>query len=87
MSEILIKLGKAIRRRRKALGLSQEELGKAAGLGRTVVSSFERGSFSELGVRKVDRLAHALGLELCLRDASPWPTLDDLQMDAEEDTP
>jgi|GEM_PF-5542508 len=83
MSETLLRFSAGIRKRRKSLGLSQTELGLAAGLSRTVISSLERGAYMELGVRKIDRIATALGLELCLRDASPLPTLDELQHEPE----
>lgn len=83
MSETLRRISEGIRKRRKALGLSQAELGRAVGLSRTAVSSLERGAYTELGVRKIDRVATALGLELCLRDASPMPTLDELQREPE----
>ncbi len=83
MSEALRRIGEGIRRRRKALGMSQAELGQQVGLSRTVVSSLERGAYLELGVRKIDRVAWALGLELCLRDASPLPTLDELRQEEE----
>ncbi len=83
MSTSLEAIGATIRTRRKALGLSQTELGRMAGVPRTVISSLERNAYMELGVRKVDRVATALGLELCLREASPLPTLDELLREAE----
>lgn len=83
MSTALQGIGATIRRRRKALGLSQTELGRMSGVPRTVISSLERNAFMELGVRKIDRVATALGLQLCLREASPLPTLDELLQEAE----
>lgn len=83
MSTSLQAIGATIRMRRKALGLSQAELGRMAGVPRTVVSSLERNAYTELGVRKIDRVATALGLELCLREASPLPTLDELLREVE----
>jgi len=83
MSNALQTIGETFRRRRKGLGLSQTELGRVAGVPRTVISSLERNAYTELGVRKIDRVASALGLELCLREASPLPTLDELQQEAE----
>lgn len=83
MSTSLQAIGATIRTRRKALGLSQAELGRMAGVPRTVISSLERNAYMELGVRKIDRVVTALGLELCLREASPLPTLDELLREVE----
>jgi transcriptional regulator with XRE-family HTH domain len=78
MTNVLQTIGATIRRRRKALSLTQTELGRMTGVPRTVISSLERNAYMELGVRKIDRVAMALGLELCLREASPLSTPDEL---------
>ena len=51
-----------LRLRRKAAGLSQEELAHRAGIDRTYVSALERSLYAA-GIDVVDRLAQALGLE------------------------
>ncbi|MFC1943536.1 helix-turn-helix domain-containing protein [Chloroflexota bacterium] len=60
---LLEKLGKSIRSRRLALGISQEELGNRANLDRTYVSGVERGvrnpSFTALV-----KLSEGLGISL-----------------------
>jgi len=65
------RLGLAIKRRREASELSQEELAEIAGLHRTYVSQLERGIKSP-SVRVLVKVAGALGCEAweLLREAS-----------------
>ena len=51
--------------RREALGLSQRELAKRAGICHTVISRIESGRH-KTSVETLQRLAHALGLRLVL---------------------
>jgi transcriptional regulator with XRE-family HTH domain len=51
-----------LRLRRKALGLSQEELAHRAQIDRTYVSALERSLYAA-GIDVLDRLATALGVE------------------------
>ena len=55
-------LGRNVRKRRQAAGLSQEELASRAGLHRTYVSSLERGE-RNVAVENIFALAHALGCQ------------------------
>ena len=50
-------------RRRKALGISQEELADLAGLHRTYVGSIERGE-RNVSIDNIERLADALELDV-----------------------
>jgi len=64
---VLAALGRSVRSRREARGLTQEKLAERAGLGSTYISGIERG-LRNPGIRNVARLAKALGLstsELC----------------------
>ncbi len=63
-------LGCLIKRRREAIGISQEEFAEIAGLHRTYVSQLERGIKSP-SVRVLVRIASALNCEAweLLRDA------------------
>lgn len=65
------RLGLAIKRRREAAGLSQEDFAEVAGLHRTYVSQLERGIKSP-SVRVLAKMAGALGCEAweILREAS-----------------
>lgn len=60
---LLVSLGKVIRERRVALGMSQEELAEKAGLHRTYVSDVERG-IRNLTVGALWFLSNGLGLRL-----------------------
>lgn len=59
---ILIKLGNAIRERRKAKGWSQEELAFQAGLDRTYIGSIERGERNIAALNLV-KIANVLGVK------------------------
>lgn len=61
--ELNILLGNAIKSRRSALGISQEELAARAGLHRTYVSDLERGARNP-SLESVQKLAGALELSL-----------------------
>ena len=58
-SPLLTRVGKRLRKARRAKGLSQEALAHAAGLDRSYVSGLERGEFniSLLALAKVARAA------------------------------
>ena len=60
---LLAALGKVVKERRKALGISQEELAAKSGLHRTYVSDVERG-IRNLTVGAMCFLANGLGLSL-----------------------
>ena len=61
VSETLLQrnLGLAIREKRLALGLSQEELGERCQLHRTYIGAVERGEIN-ITVQNVERIANAL---------------------------
>lgn len=71
-------LSQTIIQYRKAQGLSQTQLAQAAGISRASLSLLERGAATDLGFRKIERVAARLGLELRLQTKSAMPTLDDL---------
>ncbi|MBX9722312.1 MAG: helix-turn-helix domain-containing protein [Candidatus Obscuribacterales bacterium] len=60
---MLVALGKYIRQKRVALGMSQEDLADKAGLHRTYVSDVERG-IRNLTIGACWLLAHGLGVQL-----------------------
>ncbi len=57
-------LGLAVRARREALGLTQQQLAKMGGLSRTTVNLLENGTLSDLGFRKLGLLVDLLGIAL-----------------------
>jgi transcriptional regulator with XRE-family HTH domain len=72
-------VGREVAAARKASGLSQTALGRAAGLSRPTISALERGVIPDLGVQKLIRLLEVLDLELLVRPAGHPVTLDDLK--------
>jgi len=58
-----LRLAASLRARRKALGISQEELADLAGLHRTYVGSIERGE-RNVSIDNIERLADALHLDV-----------------------
>jgi y4mF family transcriptional regulator len=63
MNEALVDLGRFVRERRKANGLTQSELALLAGVGRRFVSELENGKPS-LQVDKVDTILRVFGMQL-----------------------
>ena len=60
----------AVKRERTRLGLTQQALALACGLSRQTVAQVEAGTFSDLGVRKVERMLAALDLSLAVSGAA-----------------
>lgn len=59
--DVRIQIGQAIRRRREALRLSQEELAHRAGVHRTYLGSIERGERNP-AIENLSKIATALGV-------------------------
>ena len=62
-SDVKQRFGKAIRRRRRELDLSQEELAERAELHRTYVSDIERGDRNP-SLENIEKLAKALNIKV-----------------------
>jgi transcriptional regulator with XRE-family HTH domain len=58
---VQVKFGKALRKHRKARGLTQERLGEISGLHFTYVGSVERGE-RNVSIGSIDTVIRALGL-------------------------
>ena len=80
-------IAEALRQRRVAKGLTQDQAASAAGVSRRTLSDFEAGG-DRISLANLNRLLRALGLELAAREASGRPTLDELsdRYRGEEDT-
>ncbi|MCB1622926.1 MAG: helix-turn-helix domain-containing protein, partial [Thiothrix sp.] len=61
---MLSDIGQAIRRARKAQGLSQQQLADMVSLDRTTIGALERNDYPDLGIRKVERVLSVLGKTL-----------------------
>ena len=66
MESILTRFGKAVRERRKRLGVSQEEFADMCGLDRSYVGGVERGE-RNISLENIGRIAKALGISLSER--------------------
>ena len=62
-SNIKERFGKAIRRRRRELDISQEELAELADLHRTYISSIERGD-RNISIENIEKLCIALDISV-----------------------
>jgi len=69
---LLKTLGRAIRERREAMGLSQEELGDLSALHRTYIGSVERGerNITLTGIKKISMALQLSAAELIKRAES-----------------
>ena len=66
-----------IKRLRKQKKWSQQQLAEFSGLDRTTIGALERDDYSDIGIRKVQRVLQLLDKSLALID-SGLPILDDL---------
>lgn len=63
MEDIRVRFGKAIRKRRQKLGVSQEAFADTCGLDRTYIGGIERGE-RNVSLINIERIAKALGISL-----------------------
>ena len=61
--DITVRFGRACRKRREALGVSQEGFAHQCGLDRTYISGVERG-VRNVSLRNIERIAKGLGVSL-----------------------
>ena len=71
-------ISEQVRTMRKQKGWSQQKLAELSGLDRTTIGALERNEYSDIGIRKVQRVLELLGKCLTLIDTG-LPTLDQLQ--------
>jgi transcriptional regulator with XRE-family HTH domain len=75
----VVDLGEMLAHRRKALKMTQTQVGREAGLRQEVVSRLENGQQTDFSVSKLLRLAAVLNLALTLTPSvSSRPTLETL---------
>ncbi len=60
----LAQIGTTLREARRTMGLTQAGLATKVGLSRTTINQLERGTLSDLGVRKLGEVLACVGLEL-----------------------
>ena len=64
-NDIRVRFGRAVRKRRQELGISQEELADRAGIHRTYVGDVERGE-RNIALQNIERLAKALSVSISI---------------------
>lgn len=67
----ILELGGAVRAARTRAGITQSALAAACGLSRQTIAQLEAGSFSDLGIRKIERVLAHLGLRLRVEAITP----------------
>ena len=72
------KLGLEVAKIRREQKISQQQLANDLGISRATISSFENGRGIDIGIKKVLAIVDYIGLEITLRDKSPFPTLEEL---------
>jgi transcriptional regulator with XRE-family HTH domain len=63
MEEIRLRFGKAVRKKRHTLGVSQEEFADICGLDRTYIGGIERGE-RNVALVNIEKIARALKISL-----------------------
>ena len=63
MEDIRVRFGKALRKRRLKLGVSQEEFADICGLDRTYIGGIERGE-RNVSLLNIEKIARALRISL-----------------------
>lgn len=63
MEDIRVRFGKAVRKRRQRLGVSQEEFADMCGLDRTYIGGIERGE-RNVSLVNIERIARTLRISL-----------------------
>ena len=71
--------GRLIREARKKTGQSQGDLAQSLGMSRATISGIENGTVVEIGVKKLDAVCRAVGLDLFVAPRRRRPTLDELR--------
>jgi transcriptional regulator with XRE-family HTH domain len=71
-------ISQTIREQRQQRGWSQQKLAELSQLDRTTIGALERNDYSDLGIRKVERVLMLFGMTLHCQSMG-LPTLDDLK--------
>ena len=75
---MLEEISEQIRTQRKKKKWSQQQLAQLAELDRTTIGALERDDYSDIGIRKVQRVLEVLGLTLSVKSYG-LPSLDELK--------
>ena len=80
----LEEMARTIASHRRQLRLTQDALARKAGVSRPLIAKLETGRYPEVGVKKLLRILHAVGLDLRITTLNlRRPTLEDLAAEDE----
>jgi transcriptional regulator with XRE-family HTH domain len=83
----LQEMARTIASHRRQRGLTQDALARKAGVSRPLIAKLETGRYPEVGVKKLLRILHAVGLDLRITALNlKRPTLEDLRAEDEGQT-
>lgn len=72
-------LGQQIRNLRRQRHISQQLMAEHLAISRTTLNTLESGKAGDIGVKKIIKILDYLGMELSLREKSPFPTFEELR--------
>jgi transcriptional regulator with XRE-family HTH domain len=72
-------LGQEIRQRRRQRRVSQTLMAEHLTISRATLNALETGRAGDIGIKKVIKILDYLGMELSLREKSPFPTFEELR--------
>jgi len=72
-------LGEFLSKSRRSKKISQQTLADHIGISRATINAFEAGRAGDIGIRKILKIIDYLGFELCLKEKSDFPTLEELR--------
>lgn len=73
-----LELGQKIACLRREQKITQQQLTEHIGIARSTLNALENGRSGDIGLRKVLKIFDYLGYELCLKEKTALPTLEDL---------
>lgn len=72
-------LGRTIQNLRIEQGVSQRTMSEHLAISRATINGLENGRVGDVGIRKIMKILDYLGMELSIRDKSPFPTFEELR--------
>lgn len=74
----LKELGLEVRRLRRERGVSQQQVADHLMISRVSLNALEKGRSGDVGIKRIMKIMDYFGMELCLREKSPFPTFEEL---------
>ncbi len=74
-------IGQEISFLRRQKKISQQKAANQTGISRSTLNVLEKGQAGDVGLRKVLKILDYIGYEICLKEKSALPTLEELRSD------